>query len=132
MFEQFCIGVNYWASHAGTNMWKQWDRTVVEQDFQVFAENGIDMVRVFPLWPDFQPLTLHYGFANEPVEYCIGEDKLNDTLEGQCGIDPVMAERFGELLKLAQQYHIRLIVSLITGWMSGRMFQPPPFPAKTR
>lgn len=130
MFEQFCIGVNYWASHAGTNMWKQWDRTVVEQNFQVLAENGIDMVRVFPLWPDFQPLTLHYGFANEPVEYCIGEDKLNDTLEGQCGIDPVMAERFGELLKLAQQYHIRLIVSLITGWMSGRMFQPPALSGK--
>ena len=60
------VGCNYWASHAGVRMWSQWNETVVRQDFERMAEAGIQSVRVFPLWPDFQPLELAAGCQNRP------------------------------------------------------------------
>ena len=30
--KDFIIGVNYWASHAGTNMWKNWNEDTVRND----------------------------------------------------------------------------------------------------
>ncbi len=55
---RFVVGCNYWASHAGTFMWRNWQAEVVEADFRQFAAAGLQVLRVFPLWPDFQPLTL--------------------------------------------------------------------------
>ena len=52
---EFFVGCNYWASHAGTNMWHDWDAGVVEADIKRLAEAGVDVMRVFPLWSDFQP-----------------------------------------------------------------------------
>ena len=52
----FIVGCNYWASHSGTAMWKDWRRDVVAEDLRKLAEAGIQVLRVFPLWPDFQPL----------------------------------------------------------------------------
>ena len=54
----FQLGCNYWASHAGIYMWRSWDKQVVEQDLQRLQKCGIRVLRVFPLWSDFQPLTL--------------------------------------------------------------------------
>ena len=34
----FMLGCNYWASHAGIEMWKNWDRDQVEKDFKVLSE----------------------------------------------------------------------------------------------
>ena len=53
---EFFVGCNYWASHAGTAMWRDWRPEVVEADFRLLAENGVEVARVFPLWPDFQPI----------------------------------------------------------------------------
>ena len=33
----FVFGANYWASHAGTRMWSEWDESVVDEDFRRFA-----------------------------------------------------------------------------------------------
>lgn len=52
----FAAGVNYWALYAGTNMWRDWRPDIIEQDFKQLSENGIKVLRVFPLWPDFQPI----------------------------------------------------------------------------
>ena len=30
---RFFVGCNYWASHAGTNMWRDWSAESVEADF---------------------------------------------------------------------------------------------------
>ncbi|MBL4576379.1 MAG: hypothetical protein JKY51_09850, partial [Opitutaceae bacterium] len=49
------LGCNYWASHSGTNMWKNWQPEVIQKDFELLVENGISVIRIFPLWPDFQP-----------------------------------------------------------------------------
>ena len=56
----FTVGCNYWASHAGMYMWRRWDGAQVERDFDLLAAHGMKLLRVFPLWPDFQPLTGEY------------------------------------------------------------------------
>ena len=43
---------------------------------------------------------------------------------GQAGVDRVMLERFERFCDLAEQHHLKLIVGLLTGWMSGRLFVP--------
>lgn len=35
---EFFVGCNYWASHAGTAMWRDWRPEVVEADFRLLAE----------------------------------------------------------------------------------------------
>lgn len=125
-FEQgtFFIGCNYWASHAGMFMWRDWDAKVVESDFERLARARVNTLRVFPLWPDFQPLRMHYTGGGAPKEIRMGEEPLPDTEAGQAGVDEVMLGRFREFCDLAEKHGLRLIVGLLTGWMSGRWFVP--------
>ena len=94
----FFLGVNYWASHAGTNMWHEWDETVIEDDFRRLKEMNIRFLRVFPLWSDFQPLKQLYAYAgaNKEVRY-ENEEPLPFTEEGRAGVDPLMIDRFSTL-----------------------------------
>ncbi|MBQ7934809.1 MAG: hypothetical protein IJ333_00445, partial [Clostridia bacterium] len=57
MKKEFLIGCNYWASNAGTEMWRQWEPETVREDLKVLSENGVEYMRVFPNWLDFQPMT---------------------------------------------------------------------------
>ncbi len=126
---QFQLGCNYWASHAGIYMWRCWDKQVVETDFQKLSQHGIRVLRVFPLWSDFQPLTCVKGNGYYEIRH--GDAFLDrNTPEGLAGVDPVMISRFEEFVRLAKQYDLQLIVPLITGWMSGRMFFPPAFESR--
>lgn len=121
----FWLGCNYWASHAAVFMWRDWDADVVEADFRRLSASGLRVLRVFPLWSDFQPIHLLRGWAGTPVEVRFGEEPLPDTPAGRAGLDETMLVRFETLTRLSRQYGIRLIVSLLTGWMSGRLFVPP-------
>ncbi|MBR7131855.1 MAG: hypothetical protein IKC82_07725 [Lentisphaeria bacterium] len=125
-FSRFAIGVNYWASNAGMRMWRYFDAAEVEADFAVLHENGINTVRVFPLWPDFQPVTWARGSAGEPKEL-VFPDGLPLPEKGlrSYGLDPVMMERFRIVADLALKYDLQMIVGLLTGWMSGCLFAPP-------
>lgn len=121
----FFLGVNYWASHAGTNMWHDWDEGVIEDDLRRLAEMNIRFLRVFPLWSDFQPLKQLYAYAGAKKEVRYeNEAPLPFTEEGRAGVDPVMIDRFATFCRLAEKYGIKLIVSFITGWMSGRLYVP--------
>lgn len=120
----FFVGCNYWASHAGMRMWSQWNEQIVEDDLRRLSENRICTLRVFPLWSDFQPLRMHCGGGGTPVEVRMGEQPLPDTEAGKAGVDETMLERFGRFCDLAEKYGIRLVVGLLTGWMSGRLFVP--------
>ncbi len=123
---KFEIGCNYWASHAGTAMWNEWDAAVVEEDLARLKDAGIRIVRMFPLWSDFQPIKMHYNFSSREREIRIGEKPLDlTTPEGEAGIDPIMVERFETFCRLAEKYELKLVVGLLTGWMSGRIFTPP-------
>ncbi len=121
----FFIGCNYWASNAGMHMWHEWDEQCVEKDFARLAENKIDTLRIFPLWSDFQPLSMHYACNGVEREIRMGEKLLPFTEAGRAGVDETMVQRFQTFCDLAEKYHLKLIVGLLTGWMSGRLFVPP-------
>ncbi|MFP4382485.1 MAG: glycoside hydrolase 5 family protein [Spirochaetia bacterium] len=123
----FFLGVNYWASHAGTAMWSDWKPRRVEKDLDLLSEIGITTVRVFPLWSDFQPLDRLYGPANKPEEYRTGETALPEGGPEKSGLSLVHLGRFSELLDMLRRRGMKAIVGLITGWMSGRLFMPPAF-----
>jgi len=129
MFEsgRFFVGVNYWASHAGMLMWRNWDEATVDSDLKQLSEAGIEVLRVFPLWPDFQPLRAHLGNGSSVHEVRFGEEPLPNTEAGRCGVDETMADHFETFCNIAQKYGLKLIVALITGWMSGRCFVPDSF-----
>ena len=125
----FGMGCNYWASHAGTAMWSDWRPEIVESDFKKLSDHGVEWLRVFPLWPDFQPITQMRGQGGRPVEIRLGECPLPTDSIGQAGVSAVMLGRFIECCALAEKYGLKLIVGLITGWMSGRLFVPPALDA---
>ena len=115
-------GVNYWASHAGTYMWRRWDAETVEKDFAALSAQGVDTLRVFPLWPDFQPLTRMIGNIAPLTEGVLQNDM---PLANPAGVDEEMMKRFRLMCDAAQRHNMKLVVGLITGWMSGRRFLPP-------
>jgi hypothetical protein len=106
-------------------MWSDWRPDIIESDLKQLSEMGMEVLRVFPLWSDFQPIKLLRGFTGLPQEYRFGEDPLPDTQAGFAGVSEEMMCRFAELIALAEKYHLKLIVSLLTGWMSSRLFVPP-------
>lgn len=115
-------GCNYWASHAGVKMWSDWNEKTVDEDFKLLASIGIQLVRVFPLWNDFQPIEPIYGYAGNIEGYSTDGDTL--LCSDDSGISEVMLSRFEIMLDIADKYGIKVIPSLITGWMSGRLFIP--------
>ncbi len=117
----FMIGCNYWASNAGTEMWRQWDEKVVKNDLKLLSEHGIEYIRVFPLWRDFQPVIPMYAGAANLFEYRLEGDRMP---ENPYFLDEVMLDRFGTLCDISEEYGIKLIVGIVTGWMSGRLFIP--------
>ncbi|HSI85345.1 MAG TPA: hypothetical protein VK970_16285 [Candidatus Methylacidiphilales bacterium] len=122
---QLQMGANYWASHAGVYMWRDWRADVVDNDFERLATAGLQLLRVFPLWPDFQPIHCLRRDNTIPVEFRHGDTLLSADSLGRSGVSPVMLERFGMLCDLARKHGLGLVVGLVTGWMSGRSFVPP-------
>lgn len=117
----FLTGCNYWASHAGMYMWRNWDGDQVEKDLSRLKDNGVDVMRVFPLWSDFQPLTAALGYLGQPCEMM----QADGPLANEAGVDEAMMGRFRFLCDVAAKNEIKLVVGLVTGWMSGRFFAPP-------
>ena len=122
---RLAIGCNYWASHAGAFMWRDWQPDIVEADLAKLSAAGISWLRVFPLWPDFQPIQQLRGHSGTAVEIRLGEDPLPADATGQAGLSQVMLDRFAAFCQIAQRYNLHLVTGLITGWMSGRLFVPP-------
>ncbi len=126
------IGCNYWASNLGIYMWKNYDKEVIRKDMQLLSSHGVNCIRVFPLWPDFQPLT-ETRFVNKGADnYFVFKMRKGDTPLPLCkfpdsGLDENQVANFKHLLSTAEEYGISVIVSIITGWMSGRKLVPDPF-----
>lgn len=120
---EFFIGCNYWASHAGIYMWRDWRPEQVEKDLDRMVSCGMSVLRVFPLWPDFQPLTADFGGGQGFVGY----SQRGEPLANEAGVDETMMKRFRFLCDAAEKRGIRLVVGLVTGWMSGRTFVPTAF-----
>ena len=125
-FPGFAVGVNYWASHAGTKMWSDFSLEEVEADFAALHDAGVDTLRIFPLWSDFQPVTVLRGCGGVFRELAFADGApLPHDGSRSCGLDPEMMRRFRTVADLAQKYGFRLIVGVLTGWMSGALFLPP-------
>ena len=122
----FFTGINYWDSQHATKMWQAFDEDVIEQDMQVMRAAGIDTLRVFPLWSDFQPLTGGYS-AKGVYEFQMDGKTLPATEAGQAGVSEEMCRRFERFCALAEKYELKLIVGLITGQMSFGGYYPPVF-----
>ncbi len=120
--KDFWMGVNYWASHAGTDMWRQWDANTVQKDFASLREQGVRVLRVFPNWRDFQPVTETFSGGHSFREYRMTDDSLP---ENPWYLSEEMLSRFRNFCRIAEENGLRLIVGLLTGWMSGRLFIPP-------
>ena len=57
MFDEklLVIGSNYWPREKAMHWWGEFELSPVKRDFSLMAEYGLELIRVFLLWEDFQP-----------------------------------------------------------------------------
>ena len=121
---EFFIGCNYWGSKDGVHMWNagRWDPAEIEKDIAALAESGVEVLRIFPTWPDFQPIVRNFKFQRFGAEYL---NELTDMpVYDPLWLEPGAVERLKFFCDTAQRHGVKLMVSLVTGWMSGRLFTP--------
>lgn len=116
---EFMLGCNYWASNAGADMWRTFDPIAIEKDIEVLSENGVSYLRAFPNWRDFQPIAPRFTAGGAITEYYADCQSSNEYY-----LDEQMLERFSFFLDVCEKHGVKLIVGLITGWMSGALFIP--------
>lgn len=93
------FGVNYVPSRHWYYCWNDWDSGAISADLDALAALGIDHIRVQLVWSWFQP----------NPEY-VSEAHLG---------------RLRELLILADQRGMDVLICPLTGWLSGYIFLPP-------
>lgn len=119
--KDFLIGCNYWAYNGGADMWRDWDEAQVETDLKLLKENKLTTIRVFPNWRDFQPVIPVFTYEGVLREYLMeGETEPQNPYF----LSEVMLSRFEKFCDLANKYGLKLIVGLLTGWMSGKLYLP--------
>ncbi len=125
LFDHFCLGVNYWPRHRGINVWKDWRSEEIDREFGEMESIGINTVRMFLVWDDFQPVKEWYGgHRKSKIRVCFRHDE-NVTIENNPSmIDPVMMERFEQMLDMALKHNLKLMPAFLTGWMSGTLIEP--------
>ncbi len=52
---RLAIGANYWASHAGLMMWRNWREDIVAEDFKALEQEGLQVLRIFRYGRIFSP-----------------------------------------------------------------------------
>jgi len=120
LFDHFCLGVNYWPRHRGINMWKDWHPEEIDQEFGEMESLGINTVRMFLVWEDFQPVKEWLGGRQKTVIKTSFVHDEHATIEDHPSmVDPVMIGRFEQMLDLAQKHNLMLMPAFLTGWMSG-------------
>ena len=117
----FILGCNYWASNAGADMWRNFDIDTIEKDLKTLSSHGVEYLRVFPNWRDFQPVMPVFSAMGNLVEYHLENDHLPTN---PYYLNQKVMDEFSQFLTLCEKYKIKLIVGLITGWMSGRLYIP--------
>lgn len=55
MSQPFVLGVNYWPRRKAMYWWSDFDLDEVQSEFEVIAGLGLNVVRLFLLWDDWQP-----------------------------------------------------------------------------
>lgn len=132
--KEFLIGCNYWASNAGCFTWKNFDADVIKKDVEFLAEYGVNCLRIFPTWEDFQPIQhiqipVSPYFDKQPFRIRVNEKPLLKQ-KFASGLSEEKLEQFKFLLDCAKDNNMKVIVSFLTGWMSGRYFIPDALKGK--
>ncbi len=127
--DEFLIGCNYWASHAGVYTWRNFDKDVIEKDLRLLKDYGVNCIRIFPTWEDFQPIERNPipqtpFYDQMPFKRRIADKPMSEQ-KYESGLSETQLENFKFLLDVAKENDIKVIVAFITGWMSGRLFLPP-------
>lgn len=97
--QPFILGVNYWPQKTALFMWREFDRASIDEDMSLISGLGLSCVRIFLLWEDFQPKP-----KNVPT---------------------VMLDRLAELLEIADDRNLAVVVTLFTGHIFGLNCLPP-------
>lgn len=118
---EFILGCNYWASNAGADMWRKFDIDTVRGDLEALSAHGVTHIRVFPNWRDFQPVAPLLSGRGVFERLSFEGDVPADN---PYFLDENMLGRFGQMLDICGEYGIKVIVGLVTGWMSGRLYIP--------
>ena len=64
------VGVNYWPGSCGVEMWRRWPEAEIQHDLEVLRSLGLNSIRFFLRWQDFEP---------DPGEYePSGDSTFND------------------------------------------------------
>ena len=121
---EFFVGCNYWGSKDGIKMWQadRWNPVEIEKDIAALAKCGVEVMRVFPTWSDFQPVAVNHRGCNSFGGYL--DANTDKPLSTYAGLDDGAMSRFRFFCDTAEKHGIKLMVSLVTGWMSGRLFYP--------
>lgn len=91
--QPFTVGVNYWPARTAMRWWTMFDAAEVGTDFRRIAEAGLDSVRIFLTWEDFQPAPRT--------------------------VNPRMLNKLVQVADLALDAGLALMPTLFTGHMSG-------------
>lgn len=94
----FVMGVNYWPRRKAMYWWKEFDVGEVRDEFAEIAALGARVVRIFPLWEDFQP---------EP--WSISSQQLDNL---------------ARVMDAADAAELRVMPALFNGNMSGVFWLP--------
>ena len=95
---RFSLGINYWPRRSAMAMWERFDAGEVREDFARIAALGLDTVRFFLRWSDFQP--------------------------SPDAMDAAMLERLAIVVDLAAAAGLRTMPTLFSGHMSGVNWLP--------
>jgi endo-1,4-beta-mannosidase len=96
--QPFKLGVNYWPRSKAMYWWSSFDAGEVREEFALLRDLGLDVVRIFLLWDDFQP---------EP-----------NTVSTTC------LEHLITVCDIAADNSLDLDVTFFTGHMSGPNWSP--------
>jgi endo-1,4-beta-mannosidase len=95
---RFSLGINYWPRRSAMAMWQRFDPGEIREDFARIAGLGLDVVRFFLRWSDFQP---------QPD-----------------AIDRSLLARLEALADIAAEAGLRAMPTLFCGHMSGVNWLP--------
>jgi endo-1,4-beta-mannosidase len=94
----FTLGVNYWPRRKAMYWWSNFDEGEVCDEFAIIKDIGMNVVRLFLLWDDFQP---------EPTS--VSQEALDSLVK---------------VADAAADNGLRLDVTFFTGHMSGPNWSP--------
>ena len=98
MTEPFTLGVNYWPRRKAMYWWSNFDAGEVREEFALMREIGLNMVRLFLLWDDWQPAP--------------------DQVSPEC------LRNLATVADIAADNGLKLNVTFFTGHMSGPNWSP--------